>query len=215
MQTLAERIRALRGNRTVVEFAAATGVSRGALVDAESGQSIRISTLKRIASACGIDSGGWISLLISWIRVEVGEEDFCKLDVRPVMPGVVDDGHGEGRPELGEVIVFLFRQLSSREQVEIFKALTTPPIREGLSDISRLLIKHGHFHNAEVCQPSHPMINTPEKVQKVLRKLQEGDESFLWTGKCAICAGAPTHKKSMKKRLAGQGSRRRANRFTN
>jgi hypothetical protein len=178
MQTLSERIRNLRGNRTVLDFAKVTDVSRGALKDAEDGKSIRLSTLKKIAKACDTDHSSWISLLISWIRVEVGEENFQNIDVRPATLEVDHLLPGSKEVSFGFMLEMIFRHLSSRDQVEIFKAMTRPAVRECLTAINRVIdgfVGSGSF----LVQPVHPMINSPEKFNDLLKKLEEGDESVF------------------------------------
>lgn len=173
MQTLAERIRILRGNRTVVDFADATGVSRGALKDAEDGKSIRLCTLEKIARACSVDANGWISLLISWIRVEVGDKDFRKLDIRPALPDNSQAANFAATLEL------LFRQLSAAEQTEIFKAITRTPVRQCLPAINRLYEERGA---PSPLREAFQSAIDAEDVTRFLQKLEAGDESVFVSG---------------------------------
>jgi hypothetical protein len=182
MMTLSEHIKSLRGKRNYVEFATVTHVNRQTLKDIEDGKSVLIETVKRIADACGVDAAQWLSILIAWIRLQVGDQEFAKLDIRPALSGSlhVDHPFPAGKDDFGQMVQYLFRQLRSPEQVEIFKALTRPAIREGLATINRVFEAHGGVCTfSQVCQPSHPIIATPEKLNNVLKRLALGDESLF------------------------------------
>lgn len=188
MLTLAEHIKSLRGNRNYVQFAKDTGSNRQTLKDIEDGKSVLIETVKQIADACGVDSGQWLSILIAWIRLQIGDEEFAKLDIRPAISGSPDSKESQPAPnDFGRVLEFLFRQLHSHEQVEIFKAITRPAVRECLPAINSIfensVLKNSVFEKfggrCAFCHPSHPLIDKPEKLNSVLQRLKNGDESMF------------------------------------
>jgi len=73
MQTLGERLRLIRADRTVLAFSRLTGVRRKTLSDAENGQRIWLASLKKIAAATKLDQPEWADLLASWVRRELGK----------------------------------------------------------------------------------------------------------------------------------------------
>jgi hypothetical protein len=56
--------------------------------------------------------------------------------------------------------------------VELFKAMTRPSVRECLPTLNCLVERLQNAVEAQVPQPSHPVIATPEKLNKVLKRLE-------------------------------------------
>src|SRR5690242_8838935 len=113
MLTLAERVRAIRGKRNFVKFAAATGVNRQTLKDIEDGKSVQMETLKRIAASCSVDPATWDAWLIAWVHLQLGQDEFRKLDIRPALDG---PDYYTPKPVFRAMLEQLFRELNGREQ---------------------------------------------------------------------------------------------------
>ena len=165
--TLGERIQSLRGKRTFLAFAKSTGVSHQTLFGVERGQSTKIDTLKRIAKACGVKDRDWADLLVLWIRTELGEEDFCRLEITPALGR--EDSRPKGEPtDVGQIILKEFFRLSNLDQAQLLKVMARPKVRACLPAINSV-------YDDPASVEGSVNLGSPEVIENIARRVQEGD----------------------------------------
>src|SRR5512138_600473 len=93
------------------------------------------------------DSETWVSLLISWIRAEVGEDEFRKLDIRPTKTE-----SGKSAVRFSDVVEPIFRRLGTQHQLALLTAMRRPEVIPCLAAINALVenavLLAGHEHSA-------------------------------------------------------------------
>lgn len=136
MSHLSEKISRLQGDLTQEQMAKRCGVSRNVFSYLAKGQSVKLSTLRKIANAFQLSRSAWLDLLIAWIRAEIGEEDFRDLIVRRADAlhegGMLHDA--EQKQE--EALLKHFALLSEAEQQEILKTMQRQEVLNCLPPIN-------------------------------------------------------------------------------
>lgn len=87
MNELGNKLRELRGARTLREMDKTTGLAMRTYWRAEKGTQIRIETLNIIREKLLISDKDWPSYLIAWIKSTIGPDNWAFLDVRPQKGG--------------------------------------------------------------------------------------------------------------------------------
>jgi transcriptional regulator with XRE-family HTH domain len=82
MSELSNKIKLLRGDRSAEDIAKEVGVSRESFYRIERGGSVKLSTLKQIATALRVPESDWLELLVAWLKSEAGP-DARKLWLEP------------------------------------------------------------------------------------------------------------------------------------
>ena len=80
MSELGNKIKNLRAGQPQTDFAKRSGLSLRTICKLEAGESVRLETIRQIAKALKLSEAGTLDLLVSWLKLEVGE-DFQKLQV--------------------------------------------------------------------------------------------------------------------------------------
>lgn len=80
MSELANKIKTLRASQPQIEFAKRAGLSLRTICKLEAGELVRLETIRQIAKALRLSEAIKLDLLVSWLKLEVGE-DFQKLQV--------------------------------------------------------------------------------------------------------------------------------------
>jgi transcriptional regulator with XRE-family HTH domain len=135
MSELSNKIKLLRGDRSAEDIAKEVGVSRESFSRIERGGSVKLSTLKQIATALRVPESDWLELLVAWLKSEAGP-DARKLWLEPreTTPSVLRD---KGDNEAGRAMM-LFNSLNPAERQEIMKAMERPEVRRCLPAINRV-----------------------------------------------------------------------------
>jgi hypothetical protein len=132
MSELGNHIRHLRGDSSQIAFAQKTNLSLRTICKLEAGESARLETLLRISKACGLEDGERLELIVSWLKLELGD-DFSKLIVQPKTPGMLRDA--DNLP--GKIQVKL-RDVSKKHQEQIHLALQRPEVLRCLENLNDL-----------------------------------------------------------------------------
>lgn len=118
MNELGAKLKKLRGKRTLRGLARLSGIQYHTYYRAERGLSVKFSTLKAIAKMLSVTEEDWVSLIISWIKAEVGD-DIKLVRLSP-------------KRQLGTLDQIIEKLLSipKPDQEEILQALERPEILE-------------------------------------------------------------------------------------
>lgn len=126
MNELGTKLKKLRGKRSLREIAEKSGLGFHTCYRAERSGSVKFSTLKTIATALGVTDEDWTSLIISWIKLEVGQ-DISRIDITPKRAGNT----------LSNITDKLL-ELPRRDQEQILKALQRREIMQIIQTFNRL-----------------------------------------------------------------------------
>ncbi len=130
---LNEFIRDLRGKDSYLEFSRRTGVNRITLMQAETGERIRLSTLQTLAENLKLEKGRFTEMLIAWIRAEIGDDNSALLEIRPANEGLSEiSNQGE------KLAMCCFNRLAPSEKAEVLKAMMRREVLACLPPINRL-----------------------------------------------------------------------------
>lgn len=116
MNELGAKLKKLRGKRTLRAIARLSNIGFHTYYRAERGLSVKFSTLKAIAKMLSVTEEDWVSLIISWIKAEVGD-DIKLVQLNPKRQlGTLD--------KINEKLI----SLPKTDQQEILLALERPEI---------------------------------------------------------------------------------------
>ena len=138
MSHLSEKISRLQGDLTQEQMAKRCGVSRNVFSYLAKGQSVKLSTLRKIANAFQLSRTAWLDLLIAWIRAEIGEDDFRELVVRRSETAHEGDLLHDAEQKQEESLLKHFSLLSESEQEEIMKTMQRQEVLNCLPSINRV-----------------------------------------------------------------------------
>lgn len=83
---LGRKLKMLRGRLSAGAVAAKAGVSTESVRRIEHGDSVKVATLRQIATGMGVARAQWLGLLIAWLKFEAGE-DSDELRIEPQVAG--------------------------------------------------------------------------------------------------------------------------------
>lgn len=84
---LGRKLKMLRGRLSAGAVAAKARVSTESVRRIEHGDSVKVDTLRKIASAMGVARAQWLGLLIAWLKFEAGK-DSDELRIEPQVAGL-------------------------------------------------------------------------------------------------------------------------------
>lgn len=123
MSELGNKIKSLRADQPQVEFAKRAGLSLRTICKLEAGEPVRLETVQQLAKACRLSEEDRLDLIVSWLKIEVGE-DFHKLLV-----GVKDQPSAVRETEhLPAKIQMLIQDIPRKFQEQIYLALQRPEV---------------------------------------------------------------------------------------
>lgn len=108
------------------------GVARTTVSAIELGVSVKLDTVRLLADALELNEADWTTLLIDWLRLELGAE-FQKLDIR-----LRDSEELREADTPGSRLQRLLLDLSPRTQAEILKAIEHPEVRAAIPALNRI-----------------------------------------------------------------------------
>ena len=82
---LGRKLKMLRGRLSAGAVAAKAGVSTESVRRIEHGDSVKVATLRQIATGMGVSRAQWLGLLIAWLKFEAGK-DSDELRIDPSRP---------------------------------------------------------------------------------------------------------------------------------
>lgn len=136
MTGLGERVRTLREDRdlplTQDELSRRSGIARTILSRVELGGTAKLDTLRQLARGLGLTPEQWTDLLIDWIRLKVGEEDWRRLEVRPCDRAAAPQSEAQH-------VLRLYRALGEKDRREIIRAMERPAAVDVLKEVNRVL----------------------------------------------------------------------------
>ncbi len=138
MSHLSEKINRLQGDLTQEQMARRCGVSRNVFSYLAKGQTVKLSTLRKIANAFELTRAAWLDLLIAWIRAEIGEEDFKDLIVRRSETANEDGMLHDAEQKQEEILLKHFSLLSEAEQAEVVKTMQRQEVLNCLPPINQV-----------------------------------------------------------------------------
>lgn len=133
MSDLSVKLVNLKGRRKTTEILSHSGISRETFRKIERGASVKLSTLKEIATSLGADEHDWLELLVAWLKHEAGT-DALKLWIETKEPSIVREAEEN---QLSRAMM-LFEQLNHADRMEITKAMERPEVRSCLPAINRV-----------------------------------------------------------------------------
>ncbi|MBI4658516.1 MAG: hypothetical protein HY735_06655 [Verrucomicrobia bacterium] len=74
MSELGNKIKALRGVQSQIEFAKHTKLSLRTICKLEAGDLVRLATVQQIAKACKLSEPDRLDLIVAWLKLEIGED---------------------------------------------------------------------------------------------------------------------------------------------
>ncbi len=131
---LSDQIKELRGDLSQEEFANRCGFSRIVVVQLESGKSVKFDTLDKIRAGFELGEDRWLDMVISWIREEVTDAVFRKLQIRRMNVGFANDS-------AGSKLQHLFELLSTQDREQILKTMERKEVRNCLPSINHVYDK--------------------------------------------------------------------------
>jgi transcriptional regulator with XRE-family HTH domain len=133
MSELGNKIRRIRGTVSQAEFADRAGLSLRTISKLEAGDSVRLDTVRRIAATCDLSDADRLELVISWIKLEIGD-DYFKMIVEPkAAAAVVKDSES-----LVGKIQRRLQDVPSKYQEQIYLMLERPEILRCLEHLNDL-----------------------------------------------------------------------------
>jgi transcriptional regulator with XRE-family HTH domain len=164
VRTLSEKIRLLRGGRSVLAFSRLTGVRRKTLSDAENGQRVWLASLKKIAKATKVGQREWADLLTCWVCRELGDQaDLVQVKSALHVDHLIPRG---SQADVGGLLSNLFAMHANENQCEILKALARPEVLQGIGALNRIWEA-----SSNASTPSRPKLAiTAETMAEVLAK---------------------------------------------
>jgi transcriptional regulator with XRE-family HTH domain len=132
MTALAEIIRGWRGTDNYVKFSKRAGINRQTLKELEEGISVKLETLQRIAKNCKLSEAEWTDMLIAWIRTEIGEAQFNKVDIRPAPSAATV----KKLKAANELFLSRFHRLTNAGKAQILKAMMRTEVMSCLPPIN-------------------------------------------------------------------------------
>ena len=82
MSELGNKVKLIRGDLSQADFAKKTGLGLRTINKLEAGEPVRLDTVNQIAAAFALPDADRLNLVISWIKLEIGD-DFQKLTIEP------------------------------------------------------------------------------------------------------------------------------------
>lgn len=135
MSELSAKLAGLKSGRKTTEVLEFVKVSRQTFRRIERGESVKLSTLKAIATAFKVTDTEWLDLLVAWLKTEAGY-DARKLWIEPK-----DSSVSALRDiDAGQVAraTMLFSELTHADRIEITKAMQRSEVRACLPAINRV-----------------------------------------------------------------------------
>lgn len=129
---LSNKIGILKGSRTSAEIVKNADVSRETFRKIERGESVKLSTIKKIADYLEASPEQWSQLVIAWIKLEIGPEDARHIQLSHES-NVINDKAADS-----EQILQLAKQLDTSDRRQIILAMTRPEVRRSLPAINAL-----------------------------------------------------------------------------
>lgn len=124
---LSDLITSLRGPRSLPKLAKACGLSMRTVAGLSRGESVRLNTLRQIASKCHCSDSQWKELLLAWIRLEIGEEDFQNLDIQAATTNSDT-----------KKLINQFSRLNTDDQASVLKTLERRELLNCLADLNKV-----------------------------------------------------------------------------
>lgn len=129
---LAYTIGKLKGDRTSTEIVKRAGVSRETFRKIELGESVKLSTIKKIADFLGASQDQWWQLVISWIKLEIGAEASRHIHISH---SATPTSHKDADCEQ---ILEMVRQLDAHDRKQITLAMARPAVIRTLPALNAL-----------------------------------------------------------------------------
>lgn len=157
---LSDQIKELRCDLSQEEFANRCGFSRIVVVQLEAGHSVKFDTLNKIRVGFNLGEDRWLDMVISWIREEVTDDVFKKLQIRRISSGYVSEGGSDQ-------VLHLFSMLSTQDREQILKTMERKEVRNCLPSINHVYDK---FTGKDV-EPKAPAKPKRERKHKAGQSL--------------------------------------------
>ncbi len=129
---LSHKISILKADRTSAEIVKNADVSRETFRKIERGESVKLSTIKKIADYLKASDEQWRQLVIAWIKLEIGPEDSRHIHLSHETTAIND------KLADSEQILQLASQLDSSDRKQIILAMTRPEVRRSIPAINAL-----------------------------------------------------------------------------
>jgi transcriptional regulator with XRE-family HTH domain len=108
------------------------GVARTTVSAIELGIPMKLDTVRLLADALKLNTADWTTLLIDWLRIELGDE-FNRVDIRPR-----DSDELHAADTAGSRLQRLLLDLSPRTQEQMLAALERPEVRDAIPALTRI-----------------------------------------------------------------------------
>jgi transcriptional regulator with XRE-family HTH domain len=108
------------------------GVARSTVSAIEQGVPVKLETIRLLADALQLNREEWTTLLIDWLRIELGDE-FDKLDIR-----LRDGSELRDADTVANRLRQVVNSLTPSAQQQILKAAERPEIRDVLPALNRI-----------------------------------------------------------------------------
>lgn len=118
MSELGHKVKLLREERKLTGKAAAskTGISRESILRIESGDNVKLDTLRQIATGYKVSKSQWNELLICWLKLELGPDSKnLIIETREDGPSTLHDSTASLTAEA----MMLFTDLTTRDREQI------------------------------------------------------------------------------------------------
>ena len=103
------------------------------------GESVKLSSLRKIAKACNLSEPDYLRLVIAWIRLEIGDKDFRRLSIQ-IAPNLKDASVLKEQNDAE--VLRLFHLLADSDQNQIVKAMQRNKVLNCLPSINSMWDKH-------------------------------------------------------------------------
>jgi transcriptional regulator with XRE-family HTH domain len=135
MKELGNKLKALRGNRSLEEMAGITGISRETLRKLENGQNVSLKSLRIITRGVKSLPEDELELIATWLRATAGSAA-KHLRIEPI------DAKRSRLATIGRdtarALQDKFTALSTKEQTAILTAMQRPPVLRSLIHLNHL-----------------------------------------------------------------------------
>lgn len=187
MSELANKIRNLRGDLSAEEAGKKCGVSRESFYRFERGGTTRLSTLRAIADGFGLNETQWTDLLVSWLKLEAGEDvDRVWIEPREGSSAL----HDQDSSHVGRAAM-LFERLNPADRDEIFKAMQRPEVRGCLPAINAVWEKFEASRQLTLALPPQPAGQPHDPLHDAANSTNPASVAAVAT-LCASVPGAPS-----------------------
>jgi DNA-binding XRE family transcriptional regulator len=135
MSELSNKLRLLRGERSAEDAAKQVGLSRESFYRIERGGSVKLDTLRQIATGLKLSQSDWLELLIAWLKNEAGaDKDHIWIESRnPPKSDVRDSAEAQLA-----LLVQRFNELNPEERRQILLVMERPEARRALAALNKL-----------------------------------------------------------------------------